>query len=142
MEHQIKNTFLVLDQTDELTIKVVGETLKDLFVQALLGLAHTLHHNYEASGVTQTSVTIKISSIDVNSLMVDFLSEVLYQSELHQAVFFKIKFKRFTNSELEADLFGRPATGFEHTIKAVAYHGVRILRNADGLWQTAISFTT
>lgn len=131
---------MVLDHTADIKLKVVGTGLEELFLQALEGLAHLLYHNYNVSGVSQTKVPIRVSSIDVNSLLVDFLSEVLYQSDIHQSVFFRAKIKKFTNCELEAELSGRPIHQFDRHIKAVTYQDVRILKDPEGLWQTEIIF--
>lgn len=135
-----KNKFVVLDHTADPKIRVVGETLSDLFSQALEGTASLLYRDYAARGESSVAVAVKVSSIDVNSLLVDFLSEALYQSDLHQSIFPAVKMRRFTNSELEADLLGKNIARFDRNIKAVTYHGVRILRNPDGLWQTDIIF--
>ncbi len=142
MPSKTKNKFIVLEHTADLKIRVVGETLSDLFSQALEGMASILYYDYAARGVSPISIAVKISSIDVNSLLVEFLSEALYQSELHQSVFPDVKMKRFTNSELEAELLGKNIIRFDRNIKAVTYQGVRIMRNPDGLWQTDIIFDT
>lgn len=138
--HRVKNKFVVLDHTPDVKIKVVGETLEDLFLKAGEGLAHLLYRNYASSSIAQSIISIKVSSVDVNSLLVDFLSEILYQSEIHKLVFFKIKMKHFTNSNLQANLSGRQVHEFDRNIKFVTYHGVRILRGSDGLWQTEVIF--
>lgn len=135
-----KNKFIVVDQAAEVKLRLTGETLEDLFLEALEGLAYLLYEQYQAAAIIQITIPIKVSSLDINSLLVDFLSEVLYQSEIHQAVFFKARLKRFTNSKIEADLLGQQTHQFNRNIKAVTYHGVRILRNEDSLWQTEIIF--
>jgi len=137
---RIKNKFVVLDHTADVKIKVVAENLETLFLKAQEGLAYLLYRNYEVSSIAQRTIPIKVSSVDVNSLLVDFLSEILYQSEIHRLVFFKTRMKRFTNSSLEAELSGRQIHEFDRIIKAVTYNGVRILRGSDGLWQTEIIF--
>lgn len=131
---------MVVNHTADVKIKVTAGTLEDLFEQALQGLAYLLYRNYLSATVAQVTVPVKVSSIDINSLLVDFLSEVLYQSETHQAVFFRFKLKKFSNSELEAELLGRPVSKFDRNIKAVTYHGVSILRNPEGLWETEVIF--
>lgn len=140
MRSRAKNKFLVLDHTADVKIRVVGETLSDLFAQALEGLASLLYRDYASRGASPVSAAVKVSSIDVNSLLVDFLSEALYQSDLHHSVFPAVRMIRFTNSELEADLLGKNIARFDRDIKAVTYHGVRIMRNPDGLWQTDVIF--
>lgn len=135
-----KNKLLILDKTGSIKIKIVSKTLDNLFLQAFESLAQFIYRNYKASQINQIVVPIKVSSIDINSLLVDFLSEVLYKSEINKAVFFKAKIKKFTNSEIEAELIGKKVNKFDRKIKAVSYKGVSILRGEGDLWQTEITF--
>src|SRR3989344_7068237 len=142
MRNKIKNRFVVINHAADLKIKVTAETLEELFLKALEGMAYLMYRNFEVPVAAQITVPVKVSSLDINSLLTDFLSEVLYQSEAKRAVFFKAKLKRFSNSELEAELAGRAVNKFDRNIKAVTYHNVRILRNPEGLWETEVIFNT
>jgi SHS2 domain-containing protein len=132
-----KNSFLVLDHRQELQVRTRARTLEDLFEQALLGLAHAMSRE-ERGKPGDLSIDVRVSSLDVNSLLVDFLSEALWQSELYTAVFSTMKLKRFTNSSLEAELSGRRVFRFHRFPKTVLHQSVHIIRNPDGLWQTDI----
>ncbi len=135
-----KNKSSILNKTGDIKIKIVGKTLDNLFLQALEGLAQSIYRNYKTSQMERITIPIKVSSIDINSLLVDFLSEVLYKSEINKAVFFKAKIKKFTNSEIEAELIGREVHKFDRKIKTVSYKEVSILRGEGNLWQTEITF--
>ena len=79
-----KNKSSILNMTWDIKIKIVGKTLDNLFLQALEGLAQSVYRNYKANQTDQITLSIKVSSIDINSLLVDFLSEVLYKSEINK----------------------------------------------------------
>jgi SHS2 domain-containing protein len=135
-----KNKSSILNKTGDIKIKIVSKTLDNLFLRALEGLARSIYRNYKTSKIDQIIIPIKVSSIDINSLLVDFLSEVLYKSEINKAVFPKAKIKKFTNSEIEAELIGEEVHKFDRKIKSVSYKEVSILRGEGGLWQTEITF--
>ncbi len=133
-----RDTFLTLESTNEVRLRLRAGTVEDLFHLSLEGMASVVYGPYRASH-PQLTVPIRVSSIDVNALMVDFLSETLWQGEVHQAVFPEMRVKRFTNSEIEADLMGIPINRLDKNIHTVAYTGMRVCRNNDGLWQTEVS---
>ena len=83
---------------------------------------------------------IKIKSIDFPSLLVDFLSETLYYCETKKLVFEKIEFQKFTNTEIEAKLIGKPLKRIGVHIKGVTYHDLDIYQEKDGTWQATILF--
>jgi len=135
-----KSKFTILDTKKVLKLRVFGKTLEDLFTASFKGLANLLYQDYKSVKTENISINIKISSIDVNSLLVDFLSEVLYQSELETIIFFKVKIKKFSNSSLEAELSGRLVNKFDRKIKMVNYRGVSVLKGPEDFWQAEIIF--
>lgn len=74
-----------------------------------------------------------MQSLDINSLLVDFLSEVLYQSQINKAVYHDVNFLKFSDpstgsrqAELEAEILGDKVKSFDEDIKAVTYHELEI----------------
>lgn len=133
------NNFIILESQHRSHARLSAITVKDLFHQALEAMASVLYKPYR-SLTPHVTVHIKVSSIDINALIVDFLSEVLWQGEVHKAVFPIMRERRFTNSELEADLIGIPIRSPDTTITGVSYSGMRVSRRSDGLWQTEVHF--
>ena len=60
------------------------------------------------------------------ALLVDFLSEILYQSQINKEIYNNVKFNKFTITELEAEIFGQKVERFGEDIKAVTYHNLDI----------------
>ncbi len=129
-----------LDKKNDIRVKITAKTPEELFLEAVEGLSFSLNKKRVKSTEPSLTLPIKVSSIDINSLLVDFLSEVLYQSDINKAVFPEIKLKRFTNSQIEADISGYYVNNFDKNIKSIDYRDVRVIRNADNLWQTEIIF--
>ena len=83
---------------------------------------------------------IAVESIDLDSLLVDFLNEVLYLSQVNKEVYNDIKFRKFTDKRLEGELTGNKIELFGEDIKAVTYHGLEIKKNKQGLWEVTVLF--
>lgn len=130
--------FKILDHKADLKIKVFGKDLKKLFENAMIGMFEGAR--YEKKVKSQKSkVKIKIKSLDLSSLLVDFLSEVLYFCETKKLVFQKIIFQKFTDNKIEATLIGEPLKRMGVQIKAVTYHDLEI-HQEKGIWQATILF--
>jgi SHS2 domain-containing protein len=131
--------FEILEHISDLKIKVFGKSLKELFENAIIGMLKAA--NYERNLKSQISkVKIKIKSFDLSSLLVDFLSEVLYLAETKKLVFEKIKFQKFSDTEIEAELFGKSLKKIGVQIKGVTYHGLEIKQKKNGTWEAVILF--
>jgi SHS2 domain-containing protein len=131
--------FEILDHRADLKIRIFGRTKEELFENAMLGMFGAA--KYETTKqLTTKQQTIKISSLDLPSLLVDFLSEVLYLVETKKLVFERVEFKKFTENEIEANLIGKPLKRMGVHIKGVTYHNLDIRQERDGTWQATILF--
>jgi SHS2 domain-containing protein len=131
--------FVILEHKADLKIRVFGKTKEELFENAMIGMLEAA--KYEKKIKNQKSkIKIKIKSFDLPSLLVDFLSEVLYLVETKKLVFEKAEFKKFAENEIEAILIGKPLKRMEVNIKGVTYHDLDIHQERDGTWEAAILF--
>lgn len=128
----------ILDHPADLKIRAFGKTKEELFLNILYAMG-----NYQKGEIKDKAVIkreIRVESPDLAALLVDFLSEVLYLSQINKEIFSDVKFTKFTDTELEAELFGQKAECFGEDIKAVTYHGLDISQTKDGIWQATILF--
>jgi SHS2 domain-containing protein len=131
--------FEILEHKADLKIRVFGKTKEELFKNAMVGMFETAEYE-TTKRLTTKRLTTKIESIDLPSLLVDFLSEVLYLTETKKLVFEKVEFKKFTENEIEAMLIGKPLKRMGVHIKGVTYHGLDIHQEKNGTWQATILF--
>jgi len=129
--------FEILEHKADLKIRVFGRDLKELFLNAMVGMFEEA--GYESEG-EEIKREIKISSLDLPSLLVDFLSEVLYLCEVNREVYHKVLFKNLTEKELKGILIGKPLKRMGVHIKAVTYHDLDIHQKEDKTWQATILF--
>ncbi len=131
--------FEILEHTADLKIKVFGKDKKELFENAMLGM-------FEAAGCEpvvdseEIKRDIKVYSHDLSSLLVDFLSEILYLNEVNQEVYNEVEFNIFEEKKIEGVLIGRKLKNKGIIIKGVTYHGLNICQVEDDSWEAVILF--
>lgn len=143
------NNFEIIPHTADLKIRVHGKDLPDLFRHALAGMFQSLKPiaplcQYQGELLMCPKLPIErpigINSPDQEALLVDFLSEALYLSDVYNEIYLDADFTVFGPKDLVGILKGVPITGLQESeIKAVTYHDLA-LRQQNGIWQTDIVF--
>jgi SHS2 domain-containing protein len=126
----MKKRFHVLSHTANLKLKVYGEDLQGLFRNALRGMFESIEPHYVKKAIPHIR-HITISAHDVESLLVSFLAEALYLSDVHNEVYEKVSFDTFHSNELKATLYGMPVSSLKKEIKAITYHELEIKKVTD-----------
>jgi len=120
--------FEILEHKADLKIRVFGKTKEELFEKAMVGMFAAAEYQPKVEG-KEKRIKVKISSLDLPSLLVDFLNEILYLTETKKLVFKKVKFKKFSEREIEGDLTGKPLKRIGVHIKGATYHDLEIRQN-------------
>ena len=129
----------ILPHTADLKIRAFGRTKEELFSNALLGMSDALRPKIKDQKIIKAK-DVKVKSPDLGALLVDFLSEVLYLTQVNKEVYIEVKFKEFSDTELKAELFGRKVERFGEDIKAITYHNLDIHQGKDGTWEATVLF--
>ena len=135
----IKNTesgYMELAHTADWALKVWSPDLEGLFIQAAQGM-------YGLMGLTLEEVPcvkrrIEVRGQDAEDLLVSFLEELLYRAEMHGEGGCSFDL-RFADQQLTVAVCIVPAGGPEKEIKAVTYHGLKIVDTPQG-YETVIVF--
>jgi SHS2 domain-containing protein len=127
----------ILEHKADLKIKVWGNTQGELFLNALLAMQDCLKPELNKSKVKRK---ISIESSDFPTLLVDFLSEVLYLIQVNKEIYNEAKFKKFTGTGLKAELIGKKVERFGEDIKAVTYHSLVVRQKEDRSWEAIVLF--
>lgn len=128
----------ILEHTADLKMRAFGRTKEELFLNMLLGMTDSLRA--EIKKQKSKIKKIKIKSLDLNNLLVDFLSEALYLTQINREIYTKINFKKFTDIKLEGELIGQKVERFSEDIKAVTYHDLDVRQRKDGTWEAIVLF--
>lgn len=128
--------FEELPHTADVAVRVWAESLPELFIEAAHGM-YTLSRVEPAPGPRITR-TLKQEGPDSESLLVAFLSELVYSVEQENLVFdtFKVDLH---GSKLKVSMSGVPILSLSKSIKAVTYHNLQIRKEEHG-FQAEIVF--
>ena len=83
---------------------------------------------------------IRIESENIESLLFDFLSEINYLNETNFEIYHEIVFNEFSETKIEAEIFGKKVKRFGLQIKGVTFHDLSIKKEKDNLWEATILF--
>ncbi|PJE69460.1 MAG: hypothetical protein COU98_01905 [Candidatus Staskawiczbacteria bacterium CG10_big_fil_rev_8_21_14_0_10_38_10] len=129
--------YQILEHKADLKIRAFGRTKEELFLNTMLGMAESLKPEIKKETIERE---IKIKSLDLPTLLVDFLSEVLYLNQTNKEIYFEAVFKKLTDNEIETELIGEKVERFGEDIKAVTYHDLEVKKKDDGTWEAIILF--
>jgi SHS2 domain-containing protein len=120
--------FEELPHTADWSLRVWAEDLPQLFAEAARGMNGLA--GVKLAGHPKTIRKLLLQSPDPESLLVSFLSELLFIGEQEKLAFgtFKIQIKE---NLLEADMTGAPIISIDKIIKAVTYHNLQIRKRED-----------
>jgi len=129
--------FEILEHRADLKIRAFGKTKAELFLNMLLGMSES-----QKAEVLPTKVkkAIKIKSLDLSALLVDFLSEVLYLTQVNREIYNDVKFTKFTDTKIEGELIGQKIERFGEDIKAATYHDLDVHQKEDGTLEATVLF--
>ncbi len=116
--------------TADWELHVWGPNLPALLEQAAQGMYRLA--GVRSKEIPQESRTIEIEFTEPESLLVDFLSELLYLLESDRLVFDRFDLAIEAN-RLIANVRGAPLDSIDKEIKAVTYHNLTVRTSERGL---------
>jgi SHS2 domain-containing protein len=127
--------FEELPHTADWALRVWAPDLPGLFAQAARGM-HALSGARPAAGPRRLR-TIELQAPDAESLLVGFLSELVFAAEGERLIFNRIKVRLHDPDpgpglRLSATMSAAPLSSLTRAIKAVTYHNLSIRRTAGG----------
>jgi len=129
--------------TEPIRMSVRGKTVSELFLNCLRGMAEVMKPTVLTASARAQKVTqaLRVEAVDLNTLLVEFLSEIIGLSDINNLIFTHVTFKDIGDDFLEGDISGVPAGEIDREIKAVSYQDVDIRRNPkSGFYETTLVF--
>jgi SHS2 domain-containing protein len=125
-------SFEEISHTADVKIRAQALTQEALFSDAFEALMQVMYGTGRGSGIKRE---IHVESEDTETLLCDFLSEVLFISEVESLVFSKAEI-HISGASLSAVLKGEPFNPKRHSggteVKGISYSGLLIKRDANG----------
>ncbi len=140
--------YKILEHPADLKIRAYGKNKKELFLNMAEGMQAALRAKIRNPRLRQgfggrakpEIRNVKVESSSLETLLVDFLSEVLYLIQVNQEIYQDIKFEKFNDAEIKAKILGKKVESFGEDIKGVTYHDLEIKQNSDKAWQATVLF--
>jgi SHS2 domain-containing protein len=128
--------FEEIEHTADRALRVRGATLDELFANAGRGMVALT--GAEADPNRSVLHEVDLEAPDVESLLVDWLSELVYLMEYERLVFTEYSLQT-TPKRLHAEIRGGPVMGLKTLIKAVTYHNLQVVL-LDGGFEATVVF--
>ena len=122
-------TYELIDHTADTGIKAYGKSISEAFENAAKGMFDIITDKSEIESIGEYEIRLKAQ--DLEQLLVDWLSELLFLNSAKNLVFgfFKVDVDE-KNSSLSAHVFGEKFNISKHKvgteIKAVTYHILKV----------------
>jgi SHS2 domain-containing protein len=126
-----------IEHTADWALRVRGRDLRELLVNAGRGMV-SLMMSDPTTLPSNVEQRFEIESIDAESLLVDWLSELAYWAEAELLIFHQFDLQNVTPTSLEATVRGGHAPELKKHIKAVTYHNLEIIETEAGLEATVV----
>lgn len=130
-----EDRIIEISHTADVSIHVAAATLEQLFINCAVGM-------YALSGIEtgspgQSSHKINIKGIDNESLLVAFLSDLLYRLE-EDHISGRDFLIQLHPGSLTCSFIETPVTRLRKSIKAVTFHNLKILPCSEGFETTLV----
>jgi SHS2 domain-containing protein len=126
-----------VDHTADWALRVRGDDLRALYENAALGMLELAGGEADPAGA-RIARMVTLSAPDSETLLVDWLTELLIDIEDEGIVFNQIDVRRADSRSMEAVVSGRPGGGFAKHIKAVTFHNLKIVCGNGGCETTIV----
>ena len=127
--------FEVLEHPADIGFRAFGGTLPELFAHSALAMLSIAAD--PAAALPKEEYPLAVESGDRESLLVDWLNEVLYWFDGKRITFRDFRVTQLRDTAIEAVGLGEPRDPLRHRarliVKAVTYHQLKIERRG-GLW--------
>ena len=130
--------YINLEHTADLKIRAFGKTKEEVFVNMAIGMFDNISNEKDMLKDQPVIHKIKIKSEDLESLLVNFLSELITLGDIHNEVYTDYGLQ-ITDDVLIADVKGFRIKKLKLEIKAVTYNDL-IIKKLKDKWIAEVVF--
>ena len=123
--------FDIVNHTADIGIIAYGADLKQAFAHAATGLFNLITDLDKVDEVV--SRDIELTAPDIESLLVDWLNDLIYIFDAENILFKRFDISQLTPTQLKARVYGEKVNTSKHElrrgVKAATYHMLRVAKN-------------
>lgn len=120
--------FEILEHTADLAIKGLGKDLPELFSNLAQGMYSVITEEKGRPKGKTKEQKIEVRGEDPESLLINFLNELLFLSETKRLRFHNFKFLQFSDQALSTLAYTTPLLQEKMEIKAATFHDLKIIK--------------
>ena len=128
--------FEEVPHTADRALRIHGRDWRELFTHGAAGMNSLM---VPAAPEPTLRREIALEALDLESLLVAWLSELAFLAETEALIFTRFEFRSLARDHLAAVALGGRAERIERHVKAVTFHGLSIAPAAGG-WETTVVF--
>ncbi len=126
--------FEEIEHTADLAFRAYGRDPAELFANAARGM-----FTLQGGGLPppERERRVAVEGVDRESLLVNWLNELLYLQERHGEVYSEFKIEEMAATKLRARVRGGVREEMRRRIKAVTFHDLQVKQTPEG-WQATL----
>ena len=128
--------FVEVEHTADWAIRACGTTLPELFVNAATGMYSLVADLPSVKPAVRRAIEVK--GVDAEALLVNWLNELIYHTEMDGEVFCEFHIESFEPTHLRATVWAGRGIELKKQIKAVTFHNLQIVLTGDGYEVTLV----
>jgi SHS2 domain-containing protein len=122
--------------TGEIELEIQAPSYSELLVEAGRGLAELMLGG-PGSSDQEVHETAIVRAPDREGLLVAWLDELIFRSEIRGAIFTRFDLSLVGDLEVRAEIYGIAEPVLKTAVKAATYHRLQVL-NQNGSWQARV----
>lgn len=136
MTNSTAEPFEEIEHTADAALKVYGRDWSELLVNAARGMFSLMAHWEDSQPSARQEISLQ--SLDAETLLVDWLSELLYLHEVQDLVFTSYEMVEVSLHDVRAVVTGTDRWVPRTAIKAVTYNELHVEETPEGLTATIV----
>lgn len=132
-------SYKFIEHTADAQIFIVADTQEELLMAGLEGM-NALLLGDGCAGAEVSKIHIKLFALNITSLLIDFLGEVLTYAQVNRCLYTDLLVNELTETFICAELRGFAVKTFAEDVKAVTYHDANVVQNKEHLFETMVVF--
>ena len=131
--------FKIIDHPSDIGIEAYGKDLKGLFENAASGMMEIMFGSPKEYNPNLPVININVSADNIESLLIAWLSELLYLSDSKKIAIYAFEITKLTDKQLEAKALGDKISKSLTFIKAATYNQLEV-RKEKTYWKAKVIF--
>ena len=133
---KLRMNFEEIEHTADWAFRARGRNLAELFENA--ARAMTSLDKGAAAGKSSVTRDVDVEGIDRETLLVNWLNEILYLAQTHREVYDRFRVSQVSDHHIRARVRGRPSGNRVSHIKAATFHDLGIKQTPEGFEATVV----